>query len=206
MSYVRFYDSPVLDDLHNYFPQILYAPENFQNIGDLLFYVQQQTRSRFDLFSRGRRDYFDRTRIISTPPRRQDIMVMQAQAQAAQENSYHTSTASDTLMATLLAALAPGFPVATMPIQQTMGPAFLDPVAVRPTPQQINAATTIEVVDSDDETCSICQDTMAPGSNALSLTACDHRFHEGCIRTWLNSSVHCPICRHDIREPANSSQ
>jgi hypothetical protein len=60
-------------------------------------------------------------------------------------------------------------------------------------------------VDAEDDICAICQDPMEPGSNACSLNACDHRFHPGCINTWFQRDVHCPVCRHDIREPADDA-
>ena len=43
----------MLDDLHNYFPELLYRPERFRTVPDLLGYVQQQTRSHFNLLDRG---------------------------------------------------------------------------------------------------------------------------------------------------------
>ena len=36
MSYSRFYDSALLDDLHNYFPDLLYIPERFRSVGEVL--------------------------------------------------------------------------------------------------------------------------------------------------------------------------
>lgn len=52
-SYTRIYNVGLFDDLHNYLPDILYAPERFASIGDLLFYVQTTARTRFNLFDRG---------------------------------------------------------------------------------------------------------------------------------------------------------
>jgi hypothetical protein len=77
---------------------------------------------------------------------------------------------------------------------------FMEPVPVRPTREEIINGSAIEIVDSDDESCAICQDSMAPGSESRCLSACDHRFHVGCIDTWFQSSVRCPVCRHDIRQ------
>jgi hypothetical protein len=208
MSYTRLYDSPLLDDLHNYFPALLYAQERFQTVGQVLQYVQQQTHQRFDLFSRGRREYTEQTRIVSTPPRQPEIsMVFETPAfhyrNPLQENTQGTMgyVANDFLQAiNLMGGL---FQTPHLPRQQAMG-AFMEPVVVCPTAEQIASGTAIEIVDSEEEACAICQDQMPPGSSALVLNACDHRFHEGCIRTWLNGSVFCPVCRHDIREPSNS--
>jgi hypothetical protein len=83
------------------------------------------------------------------------------------------------------------------PHQNTM-----EPVAVRPTAQQIATASTISTVSAEEEenTCAICQDVMAEGSQVRTLNSCEHAFHIGCIDIWLQRHVNCPVCRHDIRE------
>jgi hypothetical protein len=82
---------------------------------------------------------------------------------------------------------------------------FLEPVPVRPTAAQIDENTVVEIVDAEEEICAICQDQMPAGSQARCLNACDHRFHVGCIDTWFQRDVHCPVCRHDVREPADEA-
>ena len=77
----------------------------------------------------------------------------------------------------------------------------MDPVIVRPTPAQVDAGTSLEIVDAEEDVCAICQDTMEAGSQARAINACDHRFHVGCIDTWFQRNVRCPVCRHDIRDP-----
>jgi len=78
--------------------------------------------------------------------------------------------------------------------------ALQEPVVVAPTEQQVAAATAIEIVADEDEVCAICQEGMASGTEARSLNACDHMFHTGCIDTWFQRNVRCPVCRHDIRD------
>lgn len=56
-SYRRHYDSHFFDDLHNYLPALLYEPERFSSVQDVLEYVRNQARRRFDLFSSGEREY-----------------------------------------------------------------------------------------------------------------------------------------------------
>jgi hypothetical protein len=56
-SYRRHYDSHFFDDLHNYLPALLYEPERFSSVQDVLEYVRSQARRRFDLFSSGEREY-----------------------------------------------------------------------------------------------------------------------------------------------------
>lgn len=80
---------------------------------------------------------------------------------------------------------------------------FLQPVEVRPTPEQIAANTTVgNLVSDTDHSCAICQDSLTAEQEGRKLNACGHWFHKACIDTWLNTNVHCPVCRHDIREPA----
>ena len=203
MSYHRHYDSALLDDLHNYFPHLLYAPERFRTVPDVLTYVQEQVRQRFDLFSRGRREFLERdqrTRIVSTPSVRAATAApgisMLFEQRLASEHGANEFISAINMMSGL-------FGMPQHPVQQTMDvpPGFMEPVVVRPTAEQIQSATAIETIDSEEEICAICQDQMPAGSEALNLRHCDHRFHSPCIRTWFTTNVACPVCRHDIREP-----
>jgi hypothetical protein len=83
---------------------------------------------------------------------------------------------------------------------------FLQPVIIRPTAEQIAANTSVGMLVSDtDNSCAICQDTLTAEQEGRKLNHCGHWFHRGCIDTWLQGNVHCPVCRHDIREPAVES-
>jgi hypothetical protein len=75
---------------------------------------------------------------------------------------------------------------------------FADPVSVVATAVQITAASELNVV-VDQETCPICRD---PVQVATRLRSCGHCFHAECISEWLGMNTRCPVCRHDIREPA----
>lgn len=92
----------------------------------------------------------------------------------------------------LLSAL---FGMPTIPVSNVM-----ESVVVAPTQEQIAAGTQVEIVDSEQDICTICQDRMPLGSEATSIRLCDHRFHTECINTWFQRSVSCPTCRHDIRD------
>ena len=56
-SYTSIFGVSLLDDLHNYFPDILYRHQRFNSVQDLLQYIQEQTRTRFNLLEVGRRQY-----------------------------------------------------------------------------------------------------------------------------------------------------
>jgi hypothetical protein len=47
----------ILDDLHTYFPELLYNSGRFRNVQDVLSYIQEQAKSRFNLFDYGARQY-----------------------------------------------------------------------------------------------------------------------------------------------------
>lgn len=56
-----------------------------------------------------------------------------------------------------------------------------------------------DVVDSDNQGCSICTEDFEIGQDQRVLP-CDHRFHPACIDPWLlNVSGTCPLCRIDLR-------
>lgn len=79
--------------------------------------------------------------------------------------------------------------------------AFLQPVVVRPTAEQIAANTTVgNLVSDEEQTCAICQDVLQPEQEGRKLNHCGHWFHKSCIDTWFDTNVHCPVCRRDIRE------
>ena len=82
---------------------------------------------------------------------------------------------------------------------------FLEPVIVRPTIAQIDAASEVLTLSAPLEgNCAVCQDTLETGNEIRRLTACTHAFHQECIDTWFERSVQCPVCRHDVRETATS--
>jgi hypothetical protein len=204
MSYTRLYDSALLDDIHNYFPELLYAPERFRTITEVLGYVQEQTRRRFDLFSRGRREFLNT---------RQPTPIHTPEVSMLFETNMGVPTNSAAELLNAINLMTGIFHGPSVPVQNTMGgnPAgfaaaqsFLNPVIVRPTAEQIASGTAIEIIDSDEEICAVCQDSLTAGTQALNLVACDHRFHSECIRTWFARNVVCPVCRHDIRVPTAS--
>jgi len=79
---------------------------------------------------------------------------------------------------------------------------FLDPVTVAPTSAQINRS--LENTDSTTSSCAVCQDTISSG--ACRIRQCGHVYHRACIVAWFSTSVHCPVCRYDIRSVNPASQ
>jgi hypothetical protein len=83
-------------------------------------------------------------------------------------------------------------------IIRSQNPLF-DDVEIFPTPEQVEAGTT-RTFPPGETPCSICQDTIAINQMARQLNFCKHMFHISCIDEWFARNVHCPVCRHDIRE------
>ena len=271
--YEELYGIGFLDDLHNFFPAILYDASRFQTVQQVLTYIRAQARNRFDLFSFGERAYQDAQVRAATTSRGQTsvsmlfettipassrVHIQPANANTVQSNfvnANHTVTHAeddaddeneddeeeqqspqvaqsvtnnlDRLLAVaLLDVLANGS--SASPILSTgassqrasyriiQDPNYLasllsgrenllnieslmQPVIVRPTQEQITAGSQILTL-TETEPCSICQDSITVSQSARKLNVCQHVFHQECIDTWFNRNVHCPICRHDIRE------
>ncbi|KAM0022103.1 putative transcription factor C2H2 family [Helianthus debilis subsp. tardiflorus] len=56
-------------------------------------------------------------------------------------------------------------------------------------------------VGEDDESCSecaICLGEYVKGDEIRVLPQCGHRFHVGCVDTWLSSHSSCPSCRQAL--------
>jgi hypothetical protein len=83
-------------------------------------------------------------------------------------------------------------------IPNNLPPGWNDPVVVHATPEQILAATETATPEDDSGNCAICQETLT--NPATRIRHCGHSFHTTCISEWFTRSVHCPNCRHDIRE------
>lgn len=185
-QYQTVYGVGLLDDLHNYFPRLLYSPQLFQSVPDVLGYIQQTTRSRFNLFENGMRRYSQTLQPVNT---------------MHGENAGQASPVADPVSAALLPLLRSL--IVPRVVRVPLNAAFNDPVIVHASQELIESASTQETLEEDSENnCAICQDSMMQDEMVRTLTACSHQFHRSCIDNWLlNRSVLCPTCRHDIRDP-----
>jgi hypothetical protein len=89
-------------------------------------------------------------------------------------------------------------------IPPTLPTGWNDPVIIHPTPQQISAATEATSPDDDAGNCAICQESLT--GTVTRIRHCGHSFHPTCISEWFTRSVHCPNCRHDIRDLDDSDE
>jgi hypothetical protein len=119
-----------------------------------------------------------------------------------EEGEEEFSNATTQLFLSLLNLPAGPLTRRTTPLRSGGLDAFLQSVPIRPTPEQISQNTTVGRLASDEEhTCAICQDRLQGEQEGRKLNACGHWFHRTCIDTWFQDHVHCPVCRHDVRDP-----
>jgi hypothetical protein len=80
---------------------------------------------------------------------------------------------------------------------------FLDPVPIRPTREQINAATTVrrfgDIEQPVNSSCPICMDVFNENDDVTQLF-CGHIFTSSEIGRWFESHTRCPLCNVDIRD------
>ena len=188
MPYEQIYELGLLDDLHNYFPRILYRPEEFHSVQDVLRYLQTATQRQFNLFDRGRRLYENSN--VSVP----------RNTHIRPEETNLTDFTDFTVFQTFLNVPAR--------LRRTTGiNSLFQDVVVNASQDLIERASTQITLEEDlEDNCPVCQDSMRQGELIRKLNACNHIFHMSCVDNWfLNDSVLCPTCRHDIRQPARVS-
>jgi hypothetical protein len=76
-------------------------------------------------------------------------------------------------------------------------------VIVRPTIEQFNQATRSLIYNNNtilpNTRCPISLEDFIEGDEIRQIIHCGHAFSEESIQNWFQSSVRCPVCRHDIR-------
>uniref|UniRef100_A0A6C0KN72 RING-type domain-containing protein n=1 Tax=viral metagenome TaxID=1070528 RepID=A0A6C0KN72_9ZZZZ len=200
-QYQSVYNVGLLDDLHNYFPALLYQMERFHNLPQVFHYIRQQMNTRFNLYnygaslaggqSHGQRPY---GRHVVPPSPMQYSPHMRAAAPAAAPPRRNIDLFT-------LASIFTELPTDIWTFGAA-NPIGLEPVVVRPSAQVIAQATEIVSGSTMPEgtLCSICQDSILATDSARKLRACNHLYHQVCIDQWFERSVLCPTCRHDVRE------
>jgi hypothetical protein len=219
MSQQDIYPVQLLNDLHNHFPDILYNPGRFQNVQDLLLYIR--TVANDSPYQRGYREYNRQVarrvpQVISTfidIPATVPLQSVPATRTTPVQATVRTTTRQVTpqtnlngllsnnqlLINTLLGGMFGD--LLDVPIRTNLQDFLNERVPVRPTTEQIENATLLYTTTRNlEDNCAICQDTIETGQEVRKLHHCLHCFHRECIDTWFLEDVHCPTCRHDIRE------
>lgn len=225
MSQQNIYTIQLLNDLHNHFPEILYNPGRFEILQDLLDYIIEVANN--SPYTRGRQQYYAR-RVVNTrvnniraappqpslqptaagpgpsytiPVNNSTIPQAFVTSYTFEENqparvrmSYNNN--NNALMSTLLGGL-----FGDMLGGQNLNTFLNERVPVYPSNQEIaNATILIRTNRRQEDLCAICQDEIGPNQDMRRINHCNHYFHQDCIDTWFRGNVHCPTCRHDIRE------
>ena len=177
MIYEVVYGVDLLDDLHNYFPALLYSQSRFITLTHVFHYVRHQMNR-----------YFPGAAATTAATTAARVQATLGEASIILSLLGHIGAGG-------VAGANTG--LATVP--------FSAPVIVAPTAEQIDAGS--EIVSDLSGTylanpCAICQDALIPNDICRRLRACGHVYHRSCIDQWYLRSVRCPTCRHDIREGA----
>ena len=212
------YNIQLLNDLHNHFPDILYQPQRFQSVQDVIFYIitvanrnpyqqalsQQPIVNEYTLASlyplQEQHSYMTSSRASSSSSLRDPLQRSPEQIQQIR-NLYQRPEDFDGVDPLLSSFINRLYSTDTVLIQAVQEP--LENVIVRPTQAQIERSTTVVSITANyDDNCAICQDELVAGQTLRSINHCSHIFHQTCIDTWFQRNVRCPSCRFDIRDDA----
>lgn len=69
-----------------------------------------------------------------------------------------------------------------------------------PAPKQALEALPRKLLGKDAE-CVICTEDLPCGTKIVEMP-CLHVFHDGCLMRWLNNHNSCPVCRFELKSPA----
>jgi hypothetical protein len=204
-QYQEIYGVGLLDDLHNYFPALLYDQGRFQNLTQVFHYVRHQMNSRFNLYSYGAAQA--RMGAQAPTPFTTGPVSTNADEISFMRTTIPVSTSAagantHTILVDLLSSFLAPEAAAAGPPAAPLWTSFRQPVVVRPSSETINRATQLVSGTSipAESNCAICQDRIEQTDTARKIIVCQHMYHQHCIDRWFLRSVYCPSCRHDIRE------
>ena len=207
MAEQNLYTIQLLNDLHNHFPDILYGrPGRFQNVEDILEYIRRV--ANISPYQRGLHRYNANNNprfppgISRNTPSQWEIITDNPEVSYSRmyiplngDISNRNISPINSIFSNILNQLING---------DINNDEELENVVVRPTNSEIANATTVYRANSlQEDICTICQDNIEL-NEVRRITRCGHYFHRVCIDVWFQGNVHCPTCRHDIRETVNT--
>lgn len=209
-EYEVVYGVGLLDDIHNFFPELIYNPTRFDSVSSILLYTQRMLSRRFNLFQYGRNRYVQENPVV-LPTYGFTAATMPTMNSMFGGGGMRFQAADDLSLLNPLLSLFRAIP-------SGLGggtAAQREDVVVRPTHEQIDTGSRLlqgrqlrdvfgETQDGRPHTCAICQDEMSGADMCRYLLGCRHIFHQMCIDTWFNRNVRCPVCRSDIRTYVSS--
>jgi hypothetical protein len=154
------------------------------NFGDIMFQ-----------YNKNMRDYNDNMRLYL------DIIAnrerVQAQNNYRSRNNYVYYTQPITPINSIFSSLFP----------TTRRENTLQDVVVRPTQEQITAATEVvsfdESLSHNNTSCPITLEPFIHGERICRIKHCSHLFKRSALNDWFRRNVRCPVCRYDIRDYIN---
>lgn len=190
-QYNRIYDIPLLDDIHNFFPALLYDQRHFLTLNDIFVYINTQMDTHFNIYSRAQREYNQANPIINNNER----------IRRANQFPLRTNTNAVIDILPLFTTQQQSNMLSDYFLNMLREPNInLEPVVVSPSQIQIDNATRLRTsTNNEGQNCSICQEGYTEGQAIRTINHCSHRFHKNCIDVWFTRNVHCPDCRYDIR-------
>lgn len=225
--YEHRYGFDLLDQLHNFFPELLYDARMFAQ-HELIQWVRHRIRTLFpDIYVREQQQY----RLYHSASRMESYTAWRRRTAAPVETTTvplrpvaavsrpTTTTAAPSALATniwsqLLSAPLLDMSYTTSSLSDPITIAMLngllglrggegEDVVVAPTEEQIRAGSTVVEHTSvpTDVACAICQDRDT--AQQWRRLHCDHYFHKRCVDEWLHRNVRCPVCRTDIRDASD---
>jgi len=219
--YEHRYGFDLLDQLHNFFPELLYDARMFAQ-HELVQWARHRIRALFpDIYVREQQQYrlyHSASRMESyTAWRRRTVAPVETTTTVPLRPAVSRPTTTPTAFATnvwsqLLSAPLLDMTYTTSSLSNPITIAMLnellglrgggegEDVVVAPTEEQIRTGSTVVEHTSvpADVACAICQDRDT--AQQWRRLHCDHYFHKRCVDEWLHRNVRCPVCRTDIRD------
>ena len=218
---MSFYSIPLLRDLHDHFPDLLYRPERFRSVSDVLQYVIRVANQ--SPYRRGRQQFmssfeeipvrspsfmpFPAPTMPSAPAAPSAAPSAPAAPSAASTSSVlshmvfdifsdtNVPSSMDPQLIQFLGSLGSVFQNMEAPI----GASSASSGAVGLTTDIITRSTHLETaLQTQEDQCAICQDHMTEGQSLRTILHCHHIFHQTCIDVWFQTHATCPTCRHRL--------
>ena len=214
------YHIQLLRDLHDHFPDLLYRPERFRSVSDVLQYVIRVANQ--SPYRRGRQQFmssFEEIPVRSpsfmpfpaptmpSAPAAPAAPMAPAPPSAGSTSSVlshmvfdifsdtNVPSSMDPQLIQFLGSLGSVFQNMEAPI----GASSASSGAVGLTTDIITRSTHLETaLQTQEDQCAICQDHMTEGQSLRTILHCHHVFHQTCIDVWFQTHATCPTCRHRL--------
>lgn len=222
------YHIQLLRDLHDHFPELLYRPERFRSVSDVLQYVIRVANQ--SPYRRGRQQFMSSFEEI--PVRSPSFMPFPAPTMPSAPLAPSAPSIPSVPSAPSIPA-APSAPAVSSLSHMVFDifsdanvPSSMDPQliqflgslgsvfqnmeapigasnassgAVGLTSDIITRSTHLQSAEqTQEDQCAICQDHMTEGQSLRTILHCHHVFHQTCIDVWFQTHATCPTCRHRL--------